>query len=180
MYIAIEPAQTCGQLWLKAMNVMLQQHEQEAFNVLLDVDAPTKHTDEDVALITKVDSFLRERGANPISTVINTIFPRDLARRHKGNDLFDAYLKVFDKLSPRCQGWGRYFERMSIRKTTNGVIYPLRNLIEKMRKQNSNRSTFHNVYELGIPIYDPEDDSEYLRGGQCLSHLSFKLHSSAV
>ena len=48
----------------------------EAYNVVIDVENPTKFDDHDNAVIKLVDSFLRERKHNPIATVSNTIFPQ--------------------------------------------------------------------------------------------------------
>lgn len=157
--------------------------------MIVDVQAPATHTSSDSAMICDVDRFLRQHDANPISTVVNTIFPLDLYRRYGESGLYDAYLAAFDQL--KCKGWGRYFERMIrcksptgevIKGPTGEPINPLRTLLQKIRTQLASSQTFHHVYELGIydyelGIYDPARDAKQLRGGQCLSYLSFKIDS---
>jgi thymidylate synthase len=51
---------------------------------------------------------------------------------------------------------------------------PLGELIDKIRRQQDKGVRFTSAYELAI--YDPLRDGRVLRGGQCLSFLSFKVH----
>ncbi|WP_155716819.1 hypothetical protein [Leptospira santarosai] len=78
--------------------------------------------------------------------------------------------------------------------SSGGEINPLEILIDKMKKVLNNPSipNYHSCYELGIaegeydlPLYNTTGDSKLLRGGPCLSHLSFKifggkLHLTAI
>jgi hypothetical protein len=54
-----------------------------------------------------------------------------------------------------------------------GAYNPLELLVDKIRRQNK-RARFKSAYELAI--YDPLKDGRMLRGAQCLSFVSFKLH----
>jgi thymidylate synthase len=59
--------------------------------------------------------------------------------------------------------------------TENGVEYnPLDQMIEKLRRQKTQKQAYRCAYELAV--YDPLRDGRSLYGGQCLSFLSFKLH----
>jgi thymidylate synthase len=80
----------------------------------------------------------------------------------------------FDRLT-ETRRWGRYFERMTRHRKTDGETYnPLQDLIEKMRRQEEAGVHYKAAYELAV--YDPLLDGRLLYGGQCLSFLSFKLH----
>ncbi|MGH7651515.1 MAG: hypothetical protein ACREMS_06685 [Gemmatimonadaceae bacterium] len=151
-------------------------HGNEAYNVVIDVENPASHDDNDNAIITAVDRFLRKHEENPIITVANTIFPQSLYDAYGCPEFYSIYLRDFDKLS-ETKRWGRYFERMTRHKTLSGSTYnPLDELIEKMRRQEKKHVRYSSAYELAV--YDPLRDRRILYGGQCLSFLSFKVHPS--
>lgn len=168
MVHALPTAPTCATAWLAAAKYLIAAGD-EAYNVIVDIDDPVTHTKEDTAIILAVDRFLRDHHANPISTVTNTIFPNDLARRYRGAELRTEYLAGYDKLR---KSWGRYFERM-VRWPADGSDQ-LHNMIGQLRKQSKSSQTFHHVYELAL--FNPPTDAHLLRNRQCLSFLSFKLH----
>jgi thymidylate synthase len=146
----------------------------EAYNVVIDVQDPWTHNDDDNEIISLVDRFLREHGQNPIITVANTIFPQSLYEAHGSPEFYSVYLRDFDRLSG-TKRWGRYFERMTRHYKLSGDTYnPLQELINKMRRQEGAGRRYSSAYELAV--YDPLRDGRSLRGGQCLSFLSFKLH----
>jgi hypothetical protein len=173
MYLGIPPQKSCAQAWVAAASELID-HEDETYNVVIDVEDPLTHDEKDNAIITLVDSFLRQHDEEPIITVANTIFPQALYDRHGAPDFYDLYHREFDRLS-KTKGWGRYFERMTRhRRSVGGVYNPLRDLIEKMGRQEDAGVRYRAAYELAV--YDPLRDGRALRGGQCLSFLSFKLH----
>jgi thymidylate synthase len=174
MYLNIPTQPSCGRAWVAAASAVIEAGD-ESYNVVIDVDDPTKFDERDNAVITLVDSFLRERDLNPIATVANTIFPESLYRKYGSPKFYTEYhTQVFDKLTTSKQ-WGRYFERITRRQDAEGGSFnPLQELIEKLKKQKNSDHRYKSVYELAI--YDPLLDRKYLRGGQCLSFLSFKMH----
>lgn len=172
MYTAIETKPSCARAWVAAASAISASIE--AYNVIIDVQDPVRHDPSDNAVISLVDRFLRDRDQNPIITIANTIFPLALYRQHGAPRLYDEYDKVFDTLK-KSKHWGRYFERMTRRHDAQNERYnPLRDLVDKLRKQAGSEHRYKSVYELAI--YDPILDRKYLRGGQCLSFLSFKMH----
>lgn len=145
----------------------------EGYNVIIDVDDPVTHDAHDTAVIKHVDTFLREKDLVPISTISNTIFPKALYESFGSPAFYDKYHEGFEDYGD--QDWGRYFERMTRHRTLEGETYnPLQELIQKMRERVNSDQQYKAVYELAI--YDPLQDRRYLRGGQCLSFLSFKHH----
>jgi thymidylate synthase len=79
--------------------------------------------------------------------------------------------------------WGTYAQRLIERTGPKGEkIYPLADLVEKIKQQLELPSTKRAAYELGviepfldIPVYEPGHDRKYSMGGPCLSHISFKV-----
>ena len=149
--------------------------EGEAYNVVIDVENPVNHDAIDQTVIKLVDSFLKKRSKPMrISTVVNTIFPRELYQRFGSPGIYAEYHKFYDSLTT-SKKWGRYFERMTRHRTLDSRTYnPLQDLIDKIRSQLGSGQRFKAAHELAV--YDPLLDRRYRRGGQCLSFLSFKLH----
>jgi len=183
MYLPITPTQTCAAAWLKATNAVNAAPDHEAHNVIIDVAEPLSESAADRRVIQLADKFLRSKNAMPIQAVANTIFPHDLYRRHGAPKLYDVYENVYEHIKKQGD-WGRYFERMIRRATSDGkVINPLGDMVAKMNKHvHGGGKTFRNIYELtisdptlDIPIYDPERDAGPVMNRQCLSFLSFKL-----
>jgi thymidylate synthase len=58
-------------------------------------------------------------------------------------------------------------------KADGNTYNPLRDLIDKMKRQEAAGVRYSSAYELAV--YDPLRDGRFLYGGQCLSFLSFKL-----
>jgi hypothetical protein len=163
---------TCAEAWLTAAEYLVSESG-EAYNLVVDIDDPTQHLPKDDQVILAVDAFLRNRRANPISTVSNTIFPVGLYRRY-GERFRTEYLRGYDSL--RKKGWGRYFERLVRWQTDDGrTINQLEGLIKALAGQLSKKShRFKNIYE--VSLLDPAHDKFRERNRQCLSFLSFKLH----
>lgn len=168
MMNALPPATTCARGWLSAAEYLVKSGD-EAYNLIVDIDEPLRHEQLDVEIITSLDQFLRSHRANPVVTVANTIFPNDLSRRYTGTQLRDEYLRGHDKFK---KSWGQYFERL-VRWPADGSDQ-LHNLINRLRKQVTAKSTFHNIYE--VALFNPPIDAHRNRNRQCLSFLSFKLH----
>ncbi|HET6387279.1 MAG TPA: hypothetical protein VFJ58_28140 [Armatimonadota bacterium] len=173
MYLPIPTQSTCAKAWVAAASAI--SIPAEAYNVVIDVDDPTKFDDRDDEIVALIDTFLRGRDLNPIATITNTIFPDALYRKYGSPGFYDEYhTQVYDRLT-RSKQWGRYFERLTHHTDGQGGTYnPLRDMIAKLKKVNESDQKFRCVYDLAV--YDPLLDRRYLRGGQCLSFLSFKVH----
>jgi len=173
MFLGIPTQPTCASAWVAAASAIADVVE--AYNVVIDVDDPTEFEDRDNAVIALVDSFLRERDLSPIVTVTNTLFPESIYQKFGSPKFYDEYhTQVYDKLTTSKQ-WGRYFDRLTRHQDGEGGTYnPLQKMIEKLQKQKDSDHRYKSVYELAV--YDPLLDRRYLRGGQCLSFLSFKMH----
>jgi thymidylate synthase len=176
MYIPIDPQHSCASAWLAAVKVVDAQPRHEAHNVIIDVENPVIESTIDHAVTNAVDTFLRTHDKWPLETVANTIFPQWTYERHGAPDLFRVYLaEVYPRIKKSQGDWGRYFERMiSFPLQRKGeTVNPLKELVEKMKRQVSSERVFQNVYEL--TIYDPIRDAGPVMNRQCLSFLSFKL-----
>jgi hypothetical protein len=147
--------------------------DDEGYNVIIDVVDPLRHDQGDTAVIKHVDAFLRQKELATIATITNTIFPKALYESFGSPIFYDKYHDGFEDYGDK--DWGRYFERMTRHVTLEGGTYnPLAELIQKMNERVNSDQQYRAVYELAI--YDPLRDRRYLRGGQCLSFLSFKHH----
>lgn len=174
MYLPLPTAKSCARAWVAAVSAVIDARN-EAYNVVIDIDNPSVHDDQDNEVITLVDKFLRKHDENPIITVANTIFPKALLDAHGSPAFYDVYLRAFDSLSHTTKRWGRYFERMTRHSKCDGNTYnPLSDLIDKMKGRETKGVRYSSAYELAV--YDPMRDGRTFRGGQCLSFLSFKLH----
>ena len=173
MYLGIPTQRSCARSWVAATSAIIDNGD-EGYNVVIDVEDPWNHDDQDNAVITLVDRFLKAHDENPIITIANTIFPQSQYVAHGAPTFYAVEHRDFDRLT-ETKRWGRYFERMTRHCKADGQTYnPLQDLIEKMRRQENARVRYKAAYELAV--YDPLLDSRSLRGGQCLSFLSFKLH----
>jgi len=184
MYLPIGTQTSCAAAWLEAVRAVNAEPGHEAHNVIVDVAEPLTQSPADRRVMDLADAFLRRHDAMPLQSVANTIFPQDLYRRHGAPDFYDVYGKVYERVKKKQGDWGRYFERMTRRHTSDGkVINPLADLVAKMCQHvHGGGKTFRNVYEmtiadpaLDVPVYDPERDSGPVMNRQCLSFLSFKL-----
>jgi thymidylate synthase len=183
MYLPIPSQYTCVQAWLAAVMTVQSMNGHEAYNVVVDIENPLERTEGDEQVIELLDSFLRSHDEYPVATVINTIFPYKLFLQHGTPEIYDSFLRVYDRIK-KPGDWGRYFHRMIFHKTACGeVINPLANLVEKVRRQAQADRTFRSVYELSVfdpvldlQIYDAAKDAGRVMNRQCLSFLSFKLH----
>jgi hypothetical protein len=173
MFHAIPAAKTCAVAWVIAAQELISLGD-EAYNVVVDIDDPIRHTPRDKAIIMGLDSFLRERRVYPIVTVANTIFPQDLYRRHGAKKFRAEYLRGYDSL--KNKGWGRYFERMVRWQTDDegNVTDQLSDLVKKLSQNLGGKQKYKSVYEM--TLFDPARDRRRNRNRQCLSFLSFKLH----
>jgi thymidylate synthase len=173
MYLGIPTQRSCARAWVAAASGIIDNGD-EGYNVVIDVEDPWNHDDQDNAVITLVDKFLKAHGENPIITIANTIFPQAQYVAHGAPAFYAVEHRDFDRLT-ETKRWGRYFERMTRHRKADGETYnPLQALIEKMRRQEDAGVRYKAAYELAV--YDPLLDGRSLYGGQCLSFLSFKLH----
>lgn len=197
MFRGIEE-KSCARAWVAAcMSIMATRDE--GYNVVIDMADPVTHYGKDNKVITLVDKFLREYDENPIVTVANTIFPQALYEAHGSPAFYKIYHRDFDKFSRESRNWGQYFDRMTRWKVAGGeTIYPLQDLIAKLKRNEQKKRRVKAVYELAMsgPSLggrdrpdDEEDDSVYDLttyapgsdrkrpiSGPCLSYLSFKRH----
>ncbi|MGM4954117.1 hypothetical protein BjapCC829_06580 [Bradyrhizobium barranii] len=176
MYMPIPSQQTNAQAWIAAA-AAVQDAGGEAHNVIIDIADPISIAPVDHAILTTVDTFLREHHAYSISSIANTIFPQGLLDRHGADGLYAAYGELLPRMKQMTRDWGRYFDRMTAWKKINGkevkLINPLDDLVRFMKTQIASRRTYRNAYEM--TIYDPARDAGKVSNRQCLSFLSFKL-----
>lgn len=174
MYLGITPQHSCARAWVAAASALIENGD-EAYNVVIDMEDPCNHDDQDNAVITLVDKFLKAHDENPIITTANTIFPQSQYVAHGAPAFYAVEHRDFDRRTETRRWGGSYFERITRHRKANSESYnPLQDLIDKMRRQEDAEKRYKAAYELAV--YDPLLDGRFLRGGQCLSFLSFKLH----
>ena len=162
----------CATAWREAVKYVDAQSGHQAFDVAFSVADPVAGVSNLDPRVTVVNDFLDEH-AKPLRTVANTIFPQSLYRRHGAPEFFNVFNdKILCKIRKNDRWSGYYFERMTNWPGSDGVTKnQLWDIVQRIK---SPKVRARNKFELSI--YDPNrdvDNSPY--GGQCLSHLSFKV-----
>jgi hypothetical protein len=172
---------TRAEVWLKAVRALYNQQDR-IYNLILEVTQPAFASHASRVIERHVDRFLRGHGCQPLHTVAETIFP---ATEYRQGGLA-AVLDYPDRVYPVIKSanpWGTYALRMTKRKCSDGTTFnPLQFMIEKLRRQLAQPGPKRAVYELDamsefldLKLYEADADRNRALGGQCLSHLSFKL-----
>lgn len=181
---AIE-ASNCIDGWLKASQYLIERPGRRAYSVVIEVENPLSLPPEDRVVYDIVDDFLRSKDGMPLSTVVNTVFPAQLYKKHGAPGVYERYPALFPTIQCHAdaRNWGTYAMRMIQRVDHEGrTIYPLRETVAKIARQAKLVGAKRAAYEVGtvdpftdIPIYEPGRDRASIMGGPCLSHVSFKL-----
>lgn len=187
--------------WLAAAQHLDSAPKRQAMNLVLEIEDPLTITEDDKAVMQRVDAALVPIMDLTLRTVAGTIFPLDIYRRHKRPAFYEKYKEML-KRGKKQGTWGTYAHRMIERasKDGKGTINPLEMLIQRLHvngqptKKNNSKSSFTSAYELGIadpavdlaivqavddaggevPTYSAAVDGRDWLGMPCLSHLSFK------
>jgi hypothetical protein len=182
--ITVFEGSSCCDVWLQAVDYVFRQ-KTACYNIVLGIENPDQLSAADFQVQEQVDRFFKRHGAIPISTVATTIFPASEYLHGGPSEVFDEFPKTIEKAR---EGWGTYAMRMLVRSLQRAggeaPVSPLEQLIRKMKRQRET-GKMRAVYEISlvenddlltdIPIYKAVTDSRLIRGGPCLSHLSFKL-----
>ncbi|MFM0166883.1 hypothetical protein PQR39_41475 [Paraburkholderia sediminicola] len=191
--------------WLAAAQYLDKMPDRKAMNIVLEISDPLTITDDDKAIMGRVDVALEKLDLT-LSTVAGTIFPLAFYRRYGRPDFYDAYKKMI--VRGKKQGtWGTYALRMIDRPSSKGRgrINPLEMLIERLSdsgqpsQKDGKSSSYTSAYELAVsdpesdlgiadladvggdvPTYDAGLDGRRWLGLPCLSHLSFKRIKTAT
>jgi len=176
--------QTCVSVWLEAIEYLLSLGP--STNIVLGIENPVYLSPTEYRVQAHVNAFLNRHDAAPISTVANTIFPASEYLHGGAREVYDEFPKTFEQI--RAGSWGTYAIRLLTKslpvKNSTDLQSPLRQLVAKMKRQRET-TKMRSIYEVSfledeelladIPTYRASSDSRYIRGGPCLSHLSFKL-----
>lgn len=175
-------ARTRLEAWLDSVDFLLRKGD--SLNVILDISDPVSTDPSCGAIDTLIDEMYLQEKQYSLHTVAETIFP-GWEYVHRGiRGVYDSYPAEYAIFKRGDSSWGRYAERMIVRKDLQGnTINPLQLLIEKLRwAQSKGHQAFRARYEIGIvdgpydlPLYDGTVDENRLRGAPCLMHVSFKL-----
>lgn len=175
--------QTRAEAWLKAAR-LLQQQDEPIYNLVVEIVEPSAATRQSRAIEQRVDAFLDQHGCQPIHTVAETIFPAVEYRTGGLAKVLEYPNSIFPNIKSVPENrQGTYALRLTQRKCSDGsVMSPLHVLIEKLHRQLKRSGPPRAAYELDLGMeplelkfYETEDDKNNVRGGQCLSHVSFKL-----
>jgi hypothetical protein len=170
-------ANTCGEAWLNAARHLTDLPATSTYNMIVGIEKPTLVTLSDFQIVRTVDAFLISHDKSPTATVAATIFPAGLYKRHGTKGVYEVYPDIYEEIKTQ---WGTYAMRMIRRQGPTGEYWPLKGLVEKIRKHR-NTTRLRSIYEIGmliagdLPIYDPDSDRTLPMGQPCLSHLTFKI-----
>lgn len=176
MYLPIQSQPDAALAWLEATRQVFSQPQHEAYNVVVDLEQPLICDVVSHPILERVDTFLRPQ-SKPLMTVANTIFPNAIYKKHGIEGLYDTFHNVLlPKIRRDCNWTGYYFERMTKVVSSDGTV--LNPLQDAIRRISDPKIKAKNKFE--IAIFDPlRDLSDSPYGGQCLSHLSFKVAGKA-
>lgn len=173
MYHAVSPQPDCVSAWREAVRVVDAEPKHTAYDVVMAVEDPIARTSIQDPCLALVNEFLVGHGKKPISTVANTLFPRSLYRQNGAPQMFDVFERQVLPKVRRYERWsGSYFERMMCCTDETGKPFnPLWDIVTRIRDPDVSAL---NKFELSI--FDSRRDvNRSVYGGQCLSHLSFKV-----
>lgn len=176
MYIPVPTQPDCASAWREAVRLVDAQPGHMAYNVIIDVADPVANANRQDPRVAIVDEFL-EPFEKSVETIANTIFPAALYHRYGAPAFFDVFRdRVLEKVRRNCRWSGYYFERMmQFRDPPGPDTNQLWEIVQRMR---NDKLKALNKFELSL--FDPSRDVDHSPyGGQCLSFLSFKLHSGA-
>jgi thymidylate synthase len=176
-----------GETWLEAIKLLLANgRPYEAFHLVVEVVDPSQSTDVGAAIENEVDSFLRDHGTAPLQTVAETIFPASEYRRNGVEGVYSYPKDVYPHIHGDGENsWGTYAHRLTYRKARDGTEFnPLKQCIDKLSPQEGKTNNMRCCYEIDLvdsgfdlSLFDTRKDRGRLRGGPCLSHVSFKVHN---
>jgi hypothetical protein len=183
--------------WLAAARHLNAQRPRQAKNLLLEISNPLDLTDDDHAVMARVDQALVHSNLT-LKTVAGTIFPMAMYQRYGRPGYYDKY-KAMLKRGQAANTWGTYAHRMIERpgRERGTTINPLEYLVNKLaadgqpQRADGKKVSFAATYELSVadpeedlqsqadvggdvPTYNPAFDMREWLGLPCLSHLSFK------
>ena len=171
---------TATETWLKAMEYLFTQPDEERYNLTLAVEEPTTITSVEKDVLDVIDTAYIKRNLNPLATVAGTIFPANHYLRLGAEGVYEDFPNDFalaDKFS-----WGTYAMRMVRMQGKEGkTINPLKTLVKKIKDRPNNYRLFYemNVSDLNdfdLPLYRTALDYKRFLQQPCLSHLSFKIY----
>ncbi|MGB3625107.1 MAG: hypothetical protein WA989_04745 [Henriciella sp.] len=190
--MSIIKTRTAPEAWFEAARFLRRDcHDNETFDLFIQIAEPTVLSAADRAVYNEVDAFLTSAGGLSLDTVAETIFPNADYIRGGRKAVFETYperMKTIHEAHPDRQ-WGCYAMRI-LRQTDlrDEEFNPLKDLLKKVESRK-----YKACYELGngrpfretepdgsapggdIPIYDPATDRKVYRGHlPCLSHVSIK------
>lgn len=183
--------------WLAAARHLNSQRPRQAKNLLLEIPNPLDLTEDDRAVMDKVDQAL-VRSNLTLKTVAGTIFPLAMYQLYGRPGYYEKYKDML-KRGRAANTWGTYAHRMIERpgREPGTTINPLDYLVNKLsaegqpRRADGKTVSFVATYELSVagpeedlqaqgdvggdvPTYNPALDMREWLGLPCLSHLSFK------
>lgn len=163
--------QTPVRAWVETAKALRKTRDFHLGGVVVHIERPMIMSDEEDAVVQRVDEFLRRHQQYPVSTVANTIFPASLDRGDGAVALAARYMPVFERMPKK--GWGRYFERFIAWPNPKGgpPINQLAVVIDMLSEART--GTFHTEkYELVVS--DPARRMRNVRSRNCLSLVELK------
>ncbi|MFD1145665.1 thymidylate synthase family protein [Saccharothrix hoggarensis] len=147
----------CGQAWLSAVQTVLRVPGRKALHLVVRITHPDR---EDPRIRHVVDDLLRRRGLQPVDTVVNTLFPRHLARLAADPaELAARYRTHYPRLRKlhRANGRGTYFGRLVAHPADGREVDQLARIVARLRSH-ARKPGAAPLYEAGFMLMD--DDPE--------------------
>jgi hypothetical protein len=173
--------------WFNAISHVAKVKED--FNLVLEIEDPIAVTEEDQAVINRIDAALRQSDDSSIQYVANTIFPRQYINRRPRPGVYNEFVDLMENKGKKKGTWGTYAMRMLRRRgvADGDFYYPVDIIIGKLKRASEAGHPYRSAYELGvldpnddvfpyeIATYDGKLDAQKISNMPCLSHLTFKM-----
>ncbi|HLH36150.1 MAG TPA: hypothetical protein VKX41_15875 [Alloacidobacterium sp.] len=180
--------ETSVEAWMASAEALLKSPDLSLFNLVVGVRHPVALSNSAEKVCNVVDAFLRERGALPVITVANTIFPGGFYRDGGAKAVYEEFPLSYEITK---SGWGTYAGRLFADKVKmkSGTFGRIERLVEKLRanargsvrmRASYEADVLDTILEEEVSLYNPETDAGMGIGQPCLAHLSFKLHKGGV
>ncbi|NRQ56336.1 hypothetical protein [Brevibacillus sp. HD1.4A] len=169
--------QDISDTWKQSV-VYLLQHQNSSYNLVAEIENPTK---DDPVLRKELNNVLDSLRDQRVETVANTIFPAEFEIDPTNRpDFYNRFIRFYPQLRNIPENArGTYFGRLVCWGFENGSNFnQLEKTIEKLLQVRLGRNRIRVRYEIGI--YDPMRDYDSDMGFPCLSFISVKIRGNSI
>ena len=165
-------ATNLSQAWFEATRYILNQHNAECNNLLVEIADPLARYSQ---IEEEYEHFCEARGIKHFSIPAQTVFPKKAYEilNHDRLRLYEKYPKLHKVLKGK---WGSYFGQMINWKINNVEGFSVNQIEQLIQMLNTRTRVYSAAYT--IQITNPQDHSCYTIGGPCLHYILLQLQKN--